>query len=108
MLACALAPVHAEKRIALVIGNGAYKNLPVLKNPPNDARDLAEALKALEFDVDLGVDLTEIDMQRRVTAFAKRAQAADVALAFFAGHGVQAPDPLDAASTVNYLLPIET
>jgi len=52
-----LVPAHAESRVALVIGNGAYKNLPVLRNPPNDARDFAEALKKLDFDVDLGVDL---------------------------------------------------
>src|SRR5262245_48548000 len=82
---------RAETRVALVIGNGAYQHLPHLKNPPNDARDLAEALRKLDFDVDLGFDLALADMQRKVTAFAKRAQAADVALAFFAGHGVQAP-----------------
>jgi formylglycine-generating enzyme required for sulfatase activity len=97
----------AETRIALVIGNGAYQHLPTLKNPPNDARDLAEALKLLDFDVDFGADLTLADMQRRVTAFAKRAQAADVALAFFAGHGVQAADPLGSSHPVNYLLPID-
>jgi hypothetical protein len=48
------------------------KNLPAVKNPPNDARDLAGALKALECDVDLGVDLTEVDLQHKVTVFAKR------------------------------------
>jgi formylglycine-generating enzyme required for sulfatase activity len=98
---------RAETRVALVIGNGAYQHLPTLKNPPNDARDLAAALKKLDFDVDFGADLTLADMQRRVTAFAKRAQAADVALAFFAGHGVQAADPLGSPHPVNYLLPID-
>jgi uncharacterized caspase-like protein len=97
----------AETRIALVIGNGGYQNLRTLKNPPNDARDLAYALQKLDFDVELGVDLTLADMQRKVTAFARRAQTADVALAFFAGHGVQAPDPLGSAHAVNYLLPID-
>jgi hypothetical protein len=107
MFMAALAPAHTETRVALVIGNGAYQRLQPLKNPPNDARDLADALKKLDFDVDLGVDLTLSDMQRKVAAFARRAQAADVALAFFAGHGVQAPDPLGSANAVNYLLPID-
>jgi formylglycine-generating enzyme required for sulfatase activity len=98
---------RADARVALVIGNGAYQHLPHLNNPPNDARDLADALKKLDFDVDLGVDLALADMQRKVTAFAKRAQAADVALAFFAGHGVQAADPLGSVHPVNYLLPVD-
>jgi Caspase domain len=98
---------RAETRVALIIGNGAYQHLPRLNNPPGDARDLAGALKKLDFDVDLGVDLAIADMQRRVTAFAKRAQTADVALAFFAGHGVQAPDPGDSSRALNYLLPVD-
>ena len=88
-----LLPASAETRVALVIGNGAYKHLRALKNPPNDARDFADALKRLGFEVDLGIDLTLADMHNKVGAFARRAQTADVALAFFAGHGVQAPDP---------------
>jgi hypothetical protein len=104
-LVCAFSPADAETRDALVIGNGAYQNLPRLKNPPNDARDLADALKKLDFDVDLGVDLALSDMQRKVTTFARRAETANVALAFFAGHGVQAPD--QRGSAMNYLLPID-
>jgi formylglycine-generating enzyme required for sulfatase activity len=106
-LLCILAPAHAETRVALVIGNGAYQNLPRLRNAPNDARDLAAALQKLDFDVDLGVDLRLGDMQDKVKAFAKKAQTADVALAFFAGHGVQAPDLLGSAHAVNYLLPVD-
>jgi len=82
---------HAESRIALVIGNGAYQHLRPLGNPSNDAHDLARALEGLGFTVDLGVDLGLVDMQRKVTDFSRRAGTADVALAFFAGHGVQAP-----------------
>jgi hypothetical protein len=102
-----LLPASAETRVALVIGNGAYKHLRALKNPPNDARDFADALKKLGFEVDLGIDLTLADMHNKVGAFARRAQTADVALAFFAGHGVQAPDPMSAANVVNYLLPTD-
>jgi hypothetical protein len=103
----AAAPARAETRVALVIGNGAYQSLPKLNNPPNDARDLAAALTGLGFDVDLGVDLRLAEMQDKIKAFAKRAQTADVALAFFAGHGVQAPDLLGSAHAVNYLLPVD-
>jgi formylglycine-generating enzyme required for sulfatase activity len=106
-LTAALAPARAEKRVALVIGNGDYRNMPKLKNAPNDARDLAAALQRLDFEVDLGVDLLLAGMQEKLQAFAKRAQTADVALAFFAGHGVQAPDPLGTALAVNYLLPVD-
>jgi uncharacterized caspase-like protein len=106
-LLCAPGSAPAETRIALVIGNGAYQHLRALNNPPNDARDFAVALKKLDFDVDLGVDLTLADMQRKVTAFARRAETANVALAFFAGHGVQAPDQRGSAEAMNYLLPID-
>ena len=103
----AVAPGQAEKRVALVIGNGAYQHLPRLANPPNDARDLAAALKAMDFEVDLGMNLSLSDMQRMVTEFARKARGADVALAFFGGHGVQAPDPYGAPQPVNYLLPVD-
>src|SRR6476646_8793247 len=49
----------ANRRIALVIGNGAYTSAPPLKNPPNDARDMAANLKTLGFDVSSGVNLTQ-------------------------------------------------
>jgi hypothetical protein len=101
-----LPPARADTRVALVMGNGAYQHLHPLKNPPNDARDLADVLRKLDFDVDLGIDLKLADMHGKVAAFARKAQTADVALAFFAGHGVQAPDPLGAAA-MNYLLPVD-
>jgi len=102
-----IASGSAESRIALVIGNGAYRHLRPLGNPPNDARDLAKALEGLGFTVDLGVDLQRFDMERKLTDFARRAATADVALAFFAGHGVQAPDPLGSGQPANYLLPVD-
>jgi formylglycine-generating enzyme required for sulfatase activity len=107
LLVLGIMPGHAEKRVALVIGNGAYRHLRPLTNPPNDARDLAKTLESLGFEVDLGVDLGLADMQRKVTEFARRARTADVALAFFGGHGVQAPDPSGSAQPVNYLLPVD-
>ena len=61
--------VTNSKRIALVIGNGAYATAPPLKNPPNDARDMAAALKALGFDVSSGVNLTQREMKQLIREF---------------------------------------
>src|SRR5690242_11141826 len=58
-----------SKRIALVIGNGAYTSAPPLKNPPNDARDMAATLKALGFDVTSGINVNQRDMKRLIREF---------------------------------------
>jgi tetratricopeptide (TPR) repeat protein len=89
-----------EKRVALVIGNGAYESLPRLRNPSNDAADMAASLRALGFDVSVGLDLKRSDMEDRVISFAKAARAADAALVFYAGHGLQ-------HQGINYLAPTD-
>jgi len=61
-----------------VIGNGGYKSLEQLPNPPNDAADVAEALKALGFKVTLGVDVDQARMQRLIGEFGRSAAGADV------------------------------
>ena len=60
-----------QKRIALVIGNGAYTSAPPLKNPPNDARDMAATLRALGFDVTSGINVNQRDMKRLIREFGK-------------------------------------
>ena len=74
IIACFLAlttwPAVAESRFALVIGNGAYKSVPALANPPNDAQDVAAALKSLGFKVTLKIDLDLAAMQRAIDEFA--------------------------------------
>jgi uncharacterized caspase-like protein len=90
----------AERRVALVIGNGAYQAVPALANPANDARALAAALERLGFDVVSGFDLTNADMRRTVRDFAARISGADVAFFFYAGHGLQ-------VAGENYLLPVD-
>ena len=94
------APAQAESRIALVIGNGAYKAAPVLDNPPNDARDVAEALKSLGFKVTLGVNLDQAGMQRAIAEFSKNSVGADVSLFYYGGHGLQ-------MSSHNFLIPVD-
>jgi tol-pal system protein YbgF len=93
---------QAEKRVALVIGNGAYK-LGALKNPPNDAKLIGKTLRSLGFHVIERTDLTQRGMKRAISEFGTElANAGDdaVGMFFYAGHGVQAKGN-------NYLLPTD-
>jgi uncharacterized caspase-like protein len=85
----ALAPAAAEKRVALVIGNSAYQHTAPLKNPSNDASDMAAELRQLNFDVIDGTDLSKDEMEKLIRAFAAKLTGADVGLFFYAGHGLQ-------------------
>ena len=91
-------PALAEARVALVIGNGAYDAFSRLANPPNDASDVAGALKSLGFKVTLGVNLDQERMQRMIADFSKEAEG-DVSLLYYAGHGLQ-------LGGHNYLVPV--
>src|ERR1700744_4831659 len=93
-------PAKAERRLALVIGNGAYVNANKLLNPPNDARAMAASLKSLGFEVMLGVDLQHDNMTRLLHDFLVRANGAQIALLFYAGHGLQ----VDGRT---YLVPVD-
>jgi formylglycine-generating enzyme required for sulfatase activity len=96
------APAHAEKRVALVIGNSSYVHIPRLANPANDARLMAQTLRALGFTL-VGAaaqfDLDESGLRRAVQNFGSQLAGADVALFYYAGHGVQ-------VSGRNYLVPV--
>lgn len=78
----------AEKRVALVVGNSEY-NVATLKNPSNDADDLAAALTRLHFDVIERKDLTIRAFDDTIDEFVERSKDADVAMFFFSGHGLQ-------------------
>jgi uncharacterized caspase-like protein len=82
----------AERRVALVIGNAQYVHANTLRNPRNDATEMAVTLRKLGFDVDVGLDLDQQAFARTVDAFARKLDGADVALFFYAGHGVQIND----------------
>jgi hypothetical protein len=90
----------ADKRVAFVVGNGAYRNVAQLPNPPIDAKAMAAVLRNVGFDVVEGTNLTRDTMTERLLEFGKKAQGADVAVFFYAGHGI-------AISGTNYLLPID-
>jgi Caspase domain len=93
-------PVRAEVRVALVIGNGAYRNVPALPNPPNDAVDVGAALRRDGFDTIIAADLDEAGMEDAIIRFAREARDADIALFYYSGHALQ-------FSGVNYLVPVD-
>jgi uncharacterized caspase-like protein len=91
----------AEKRVALVIGNGAYTRVPRLDNPKNDAAAMEAMFKAAGFDAVVRVnDLGTAALRRALRDFSDTAQDADVAVVFYAGHGIE-------VGGVNYLIPID-
>src|ERR1700704_5728763 len=91
---------QADKRVAFVVGNGAYKNVAALPNPAVDAKAMAKVLRNVGFDVVEGTNLTRDKMTERLLEFGKKAEGADVALFFYAGHGI-------AINGTNYLLPVD-
>ena len=94
-------PALAEKRVALVIGNSTYDKVARLPNPANDAALIAETFKAAGFDsVDLKRDLKVSDMRRALRDFVDKASDADVAVVYYAGHGIE----IDGS---NYLVPVD-
>lgn len=90
----------ADRRVAFVVGNGAYKNVAQLPNPPIDARAIAGTLRNVGFEVVEGTNLSRDKMTEKLLDFGKKAQGADVALFFYAGHGI-------AINGTNYLLPVD-
>jgi uncharacterized caspase-like protein len=97
---CTADAAKADRRVAFVVGNGTYKNVAQLPNPPIDAKAMAGVLRNVGFEVVEGTNLTRDKMTEKLLEFGKKAQGADVAVFFYAGHGI-------AISGTNYLLPID-
>jgi hypothetical protein len=90
----------SENRVALVIGNSAYRNAAVLENPKNDASDMAAAAEKLGFKVIKGLDLDKGGMDRTIRQFAEALKGATIGMFYYAGHGLQ-------VSGRNYLVPVD-
>ncbi len=90
--------INANKKFALVIGNGNYDVSP-LKNPVNDAIDISNLLKKLGFDVMTEIDANQYDMEIAVNRFARKLRSGGVGLFYYSGHGVQSHGS-------NYLIPV--
>jgi uncharacterized caspase-like protein len=94
-------PALAAKRVALIIGNSAYQNAPQLPNPVNDAALMAATFKSAGFDVvDSRQNLSALDTRRVLREFADSAQDADIAVVYYAGHGLE-------VDGTNYLVPVD-
>jgi uncharacterized caspase-like protein len=94
-------PAFAEKRVALVLANSAYQNVAPLTNPVNDGTVMAATLKDAGFDVvDFRRNLPAAETRRALRDFADRARDADIAVVYYAGHGIE----VDGA---NYLIPVD-
>ncbi len=100
MQALAQPPAAPERRVAFVIGIGAYQHAPRLTNPVSDARAVGEALRQLNFEVDEVYDPDFRQLTHALREFGIKAQKSDVAVIYYAGHGVQ-------VARENYLLPAD-
>jgi Caspase domain/Lysozyme inhibitor LprI len=100
ILLCLALPAAAQDKVALVIGNATYANATTLANPRNDAKAVAAKLQSIGFDVDLYEDLDGQAFRVALGAFSEKALNADLALVFYAGHGIE-------LNGQNYLIPVD-
>jgi uncharacterized caspase-like protein len=100
LLLVSASPAHAEKRVALVIGNNDYKNVPKLQKAVNDARTMGDALKQLGFSVMVAENQNRQQFSQTLLAFDNAVEPGDTAFFFYAGHGFE-------IAGQNYLLPTD-
>ncbi len=93
-------PSERDKRVALVIGNGSYRAVTRLTNPPQDARDVGRKLESLGFEVKILENQSRAAMEDAVERFANRSKGAKVAVLYYSGHGI-------LAAGKNYLIPVD-
>lgn len=96
----ALSETRAKERVALVVGLAGYQNIQSLRNTVNDARALAETLEGIGFQVDVLMDATRTEMLTALDRFAFEAETADIALIYYAGHGV-------SVQGTTFLIPVD-
>ena len=94
-------PAFAERRVALVIGNSAYQNAPVLPNPAKDAKAIVAMFVKAGYDVvSAQYDVGNLDFKRAIRQFEDSANDADIAVVYYAGHGIE-------IHGINYLVPVD-
>jgi TPR repeat protein len=110
-----VSPASADsgRRVAFVVGNSAYQNVPELKNPTNDAQAISEALKRAGFDVVLANNLDRVAFETALRTFIRSLDGADLSLFYYSGHGIQVAGdnrliPVDAALKTAMDLEVET
>src|SRR5262245_62851950 len=96
-----MAPASAEKRVALVIGNGSYAHIARLPNVPNDAAAMAALFRAAKFDaVEVKEDLGIAALRKALREFSTLAAGADMAVVYFACHAIE-------VDRTHYLIPVD-
>jgi uncharacterized caspase-like protein len=96
----AASPAFAADRVALVIGNGLYQKVPALPNPTRDADDISRALERLNFRVTRLSNADAADMRKAVIDFGRAAEGSEMAVVYYAGHGME-------AGGENWLIPVD-
>jgi Caspase domain len=91
---------QAERRVALIIGNGAYEHVGPLRNPVNDARAMAQTLSRMGFEVLLRENRNEDEVKQDIREWGRRLDQNSVALFYYSGHGIQVKGE-------NYVVPID-
>jgi uncharacterized caspase-like protein len=100
LISCLTIPARAGRRVALVIGNAAYRNVTPLVNPRNDAEDIAGSLTRLNFSVNKVIDGTFDDMRRALLQFGRDTVGSDMAVIYYSGHGME-------IGGENWLIPVD-
>ena len=96
-----IVPGHAEKRVAMVVGNSSYRNVAMLPNPERDATAIANLFKDAGFDTVIAENnVSNINLKRAIRKFKEVAAGADIAVVFYAGHGIE-------INGTNYLIPVD-
>ncbi|TIX61885.1 MAG: peptidase C14 caspase catalytic subunit p20, partial [Mesorhizobium sp.] len=91
---------HADRRVALVIGNSEYREIPALKNPDKDAADVSNTFRLAGFDVFVAKDLTKLEFEKQFRSYLAAADGADLAVVYYSGHGFQ-------IGGENFLIPVD-
>jgi len=100
-MAFASDPAWADKRVALVVGNSGYQTVPQLPNPSRDASSVAKMFRDAGFDsVEVKLDVGNLEFKRAIRRFETTADQADIAVVYYAGHGLE-------IGGINYLIPVD-
>ncbi|AZO16743.1 peptidase C14 caspase catalytic subunit p20 [Mesorhizobium sp. M2A.F.Ca.ET.043.05.1.1] len=91
---------QADRRVALVIGNSQYHEIPALKNPDKDAEDVSNTFRLAGFDVFVAKDLTKLQFEKEFRNYLAAADGADLAIVYYSGHGFQ-------IGGENFLIPVD-
>ncbi|WP_176477011.1 caspase family protein [Mesorhizobium sp. WSM4313] len=91
---------HAERRVALVVGNSQYREIPALKNPDKDAENVSRTFRLAGFEVFAAKDLTKLQFEERFRNYLAAADGADLAVVYYSGHGFQ-------IGGENFLIPVD-